>query len=361
MNQIEDKIGHSYKMLTVTSFNSSITTPSGKRAYLWDCVCVCGKTVTVRSGNLKNVGSCGCTRKINKVTTEELKTRLAAVLDSSVDVSKVVYVKSNIKIHLICDKHGDFYKDPFRALAGQGCPTCGKIKGLRMPFNDFLEKAKKIHKGIYTYYESEYMKGDNSNLVMTIHCSKHGNFKQSIVKHLAGQIGCRKCRHPIHDVETFIEKATEVHGSTYDYSHVKNIYNTNSKAIIICKKHGKFEQKVISHVSGSGCNSCSVHGFAYEKPAILYVLEIKTKTETLYKVGITNLTVNERFLVKELKYIKVLKTEEFSVGKDAYIKEQRILKALNGYKYRGEKLLKRGDTEIVTINPISYLKEEFNG
>lgn len=30
-------------------------------------------------------------------------------------------------------------------------------------------------------------------------------------------------------------------------------------------------------------------------------------------------------------------------------------------KYRGEKILTRGDTEIVTVNPIQRLKEEFNG
>lgn len=79
------------------------------------------------------------------------------------------------------------------------------------------------------------------------------------------------------------------------------------------------------------------------------------------QVGITNLTVNERFLARELKHIKVLKTEEFPVGRCAYTKEQRLLKLLSDYRYTGEKILTRGDTEIVTVNPLHYLREEFDG
>jgi hypothetical protein len=41
----------------------------------------------------------------------------------------------------------------------------------------------------------------------------------------------------------FIEKAIRIHGDKYDYT--KAVYvNSNSKIIIICKKHGEFEQNI---------------------------------------------------------------------------------------------------------------------
>jgi hypothetical protein len=42
--------------------------------------------------------------------------------------------------------------------------------------------------------------------------------------------------------EKFIEKAKEIHGSTYDYSKV-DYKNAKTKVIIICSTHGEFEQQ----------------------------------------------------------------------------------------------------------------------
>lgn len=49
------------------------------------------------------------------------------------------------------------------------------------------------------------------------------------------------------DTKTFIKRAKEVHGDKYDYSLV-NYINCNTKVIIICPIHGKFEQDSISHI-----------------------------------------------------------------------------------------------------------------
>ena len=54
----------------------------------------------------------------------------------------------------------------------------------------------------------------------------------------------------------FVEKALRIHGDKYDYS--KTVYvNSDSKIIIICKKHGEFVQIPRSHLSGDGCAKCS--------------------------------------------------------------------------------------------------------
>jgi len=58
--------------------------------------------------------------------------------------------------------------------------------------------------------------------------------------------------------EQFIQQAKEIHGDTYDYSKV--MYTTTHKhVIILCKIHGEFPQAPSSHLSGAGCNKCSIH------------------------------------------------------------------------------------------------------
>jgi very-short-patch-repair endonuclease len=40
------------------------------------------------------------------------------------DYSKVIYQKSNIKVEIICSKHGSFLQTPFSHIRGSGCPRC---------------------------------------------------------------------------------------------------------------------------------------------------------------------------------------------------------------------------------------------
>ncbi len=56
--------------------------------------------------------------------------------------------------------------------------------------------------------------------------------------------------------ETFIEKATKVHGNYYDYSKVVYV-NSKTKVCIICPKHGEFWQIPNNHLNGNGCPSCA--------------------------------------------------------------------------------------------------------
>ena len=55
--------------------------------------------------------------------------------------------------------------------------------------------------------------------------------------------------------EQFIIEAKEKHGNKYDYSKV--VYENNLKeVIIICDKHGKFQQLPKTHKRGNGCKDC---------------------------------------------------------------------------------------------------------
>lgn len=53
----------------------------------------------------------------------------------------------------------------------------------------------------------------------------------------------------------FINKATIIHGDKYNYSKV-NYINSKSKVIILCPKHGEFEQTAFVHLKGGQCIKC---------------------------------------------------------------------------------------------------------
>lgn len=73
--------------------------------------------------------------------------------------------------------------------------------------------------------------------------------------------GCPKCKaiktseRCRKSYDKFVEDARKVHGDKYDYSKFKYV-NSLTKGIIICPKHGEFEQLPSNHLSGKGCSKC---------------------------------------------------------------------------------------------------------
>jgi predicted RNA-binding Zn-ribbon protein involved in translation (DUF1610 family) len=90
---------------------------------------------------------------------------------------------------------------------------------------------------------------------LTVGCSIHGEFEQLASDHLAGR-GCRFCNERQNlTLEQFVEKATTKHSSKYTY---ENVLYTNSatKVDITCPHHGSFLQKPNDHLTKYGCPSC---------------------------------------------------------------------------------------------------------
>ena len=55
--------------------------------------------------------------------------------------------------------------------------------------------------------------------------------------------------------DSFIAEATEIWGTTYDYSKV-NYINNNHRVVLICPVHGEFEVYAREHLDGRGCPKC---------------------------------------------------------------------------------------------------------
>jgi len=130
---------------------------------------------------------------------------------------------------------------------------------------EIVEKSKKIHDNKYDYTDLlKFTEYKNNRTKIPIICKKHGKFYQSAKDHTKGKEGCLKCRsinsskRQSKGTKQFIIDAQKIHGNKFDYSQVIYI-NSQTKVIIICKKHGSFEQKPNNHLQLShGCPKCGV-------------------------------------------------------------------------------------------------------
>lgn len=195
------------------------------------------------------------------MTTEEFIQKAKAVHGDKYDYSKVEYVNASTKVCIICPKHGEFWQRPSEHLRGNGCFKCGHeyVAVLRKkPKEWFLKKAHEVHGEKYDYSKVEYI---NAKTKVCIICPEHGEFMQTPDHHLQGT-GCPKCgewkaaNSRKKSTADFIEEAHKVHGDLYDYAKVHYV-NARSKVIIICPKHGEFQQSPTNHLNGNGCPVCT--------------------------------------------------------------------------------------------------------
>lgn len=288
--------------------------------------------------------------------------------------SNTIYKKTDIKIEIICSKHGSFFMTPHNHLAGQNCPLClkeSKGRTQRLSNKEFIKKAKSIHGDEYDYRNTIY-KGYDS--LIEIICSKHGVFTQEASNHLQGK-GCNECYGKVaYSNKSFIKKANEVHKNLYDYSFI-NYQNNYSKVVISCNVHGQFLQSPANHLKGQGCPSCGKEINAIGDtlinikknkkylPGIFYVLEMFNDKEHFFKVGITSNSVKKRYNTNKLMPYDYEILLEADIGMvDAYENERYLLQEFSNYKYI-PKIKFNGKEECLSINPIEHderLKEYIN-
>lgn len=110
-------------------------------------------------------------------------------------------------------------------------------------------------------------------------------------------------------VNTFLERAKEVHGDKYDYSKVE-YETTEKKVIIICPEHGEFLMRPRAHYADKrGCPNCNKTGKSgfhkspwYEKSKLIYLIELFGNGERFLKFGVTDNEVKERIIKGQISY-----------------------------------------------------------
>lgn len=171
----------------------------------------------------------------------------------------------------------------------------------------FIEKAKRKHGDRYDYSKSVYI---NATAKVEIICKIHDIFWQDAQSHTNRGSGCPKCKFSKlkkianssrKTTENFIKQAIEFHGNTYDYSKTEYI-SAWKKIIIICSKHGEFEQTPIHHLK-SGCNKCGFDNMANKRrdsqeQVISKFKKIHKNTYDYSKVEYTNALSNVVIICK---------------------------------------------------------------
>lgn len=230
----------------------------------------------------------------------------------------------------------------------------GNLERVIKKFNTLEESFNLHHNNKFDYSKAVYTGVDNK---IKIICPIHGEFEQTPYLHLKTEFGCKHCveenkRGKTYDTKGFIDRAIKVHGNKYDYSNATYIKN-KINLTITCQVHGDFKQTPSDHLQGCGCPECAISYIAqkyFAKPTILYYVYIAKAN--LYKIGITTHTNPlKRFSKEKSLGIKLLWSETFSNGKDAYTKEQEIIKTYEKFKYLGKKIFsKGGESECFTID-----------
>jgi hypothetical protein len=199
-------------------------------------------------------------KKLNQI---EVLNIIKSVHGELYDYSNLTYKSSRTKVELICRIHGSFFSALDQLKRGQGCPICGKgnaAKKRRVSFEEFEIKAKVVHESRYTYDSTSYIKISEK---VKINCPEHGWFIQNASSHIDQKQGCPDCGRESQSqkrqlgIETFLERARNVHGTKYDYSNV-NYLNQIKKVTIICPIHGQFYQEPQNHLTGSACPKCAI-------------------------------------------------------------------------------------------------------
>lgn len=290
------------------------------------------------------------------LTLNKFVERASKIHSNRYDYSQVKFKNVESIVVIVCPDHGSFSQRIMSHLKGYGCDRCGRInvaKKLRHSKQRFLEDAKKAHGNRYDYSQIKYI---NALTKITILCSAHGAFKQKPASHIRN-VGCPKCGDEstaikrTRTTDDFVQEAKEVHGDLYDYSNV-HYKSSHEKVKIGCVVHGFFWQSPVNHVKGnqSGCPGCALSGFDQTKPGLLYYIAVKTNDgKTLYKIGITNLSIERRFPTIDRARIRVVKIWRFDIGRYAAEREADIISQFARHRYYGPDILVgSGNTELFT-------------
>lgn len=128
-------------------------------------------------------------------TTERFIEAARKVHGDAYDYSKTVYVKTALKVCIICKRCGrEFWQTPNSHLAGHGCEACSyvdrgenKAKGK----DAFINEAMAIWGNTYDYSSVVYK---NCKSRIDIICPEHGVFSTTPQQHLSLMVGCPHCK-----------------------------------------------------------------------------------------------------------------------------------------------------------------------
>jgi hypothetical protein len=291
--------------------------------------------------HMEGKGCLKCANELKLLTLDQFLFASRRQHGDKYDYSLVDYKHGQTKVKIVCPSHGIFLSRPQNHMKGRGCAKCAHDRARRTQ-SSFIADAIQVHGDTYDYSLVEYVSFSHK---VKIKCKTHGVFTQTPRGHIGRGDGCPQCSGRMRKtLAQFIENAKSVHGCKYDYSKAKYI-NTDSKLEIGCPIHGWFWQTPHQHIKrGNGCPQCANNGLDYSKPTYLYLLFFQKPIANFWKVGITNLSIHQRFY--DHRFITRRYLWLFCDGWHAEAMEKTILKSFSGYSLPpNPQLTKSGYTE----------------
>lgn len=259
-----------------------------------------------------------------KITNQELIERFKRIHGNKYNYSRVNYISMHTKVCIICPIHGEFWQTPHNHLKGQNCPKCANIvrgNSFRDTQEEFIKRAKSVHGDKYDYSRVNYI---NNRTKVCIICPEHGEFWQIPYSHLKG-FGCSLCNNIVCDTISFVTKAREIYGNTYDYSKV-NYVHSKEKVCIICPKHGEFYVTPNNFLRGHSCPICKQSKLEDEIRIFLESNNFNFETQKRFNwLGLKRLD----FYIPELNIsIECQGGQHFSIvdwfgGKEGFLEQQK--------------------------------------
>ena len=157
------------------------------------------------------------------------------------DLASAVYAGMNQKLSFICPTHGVMQMDAKNLMSGKKCYQCSlAARGQpRMTQRKVLDKFVAAHGEAYGYDDVVYA---GQQTPVAIECRLHGTFWQKPEYHWTGS-GCPSCFSEFRrgaaqrdTLESFIEKATDVWGSAFDFTGVVYV-NSQTPIAVTCTTH----------------------------------------------------------------------------------------------------------------------------
>lgn len=131
--------------------------------------------------------------KAKLINQEDWIARAIKIHGNIYDYSRVKYLGNDIKVEIICQKHGPFWQIANNHLRGATCFKCSKEEfgqNQRLTTEEFIQKSISIHGDKYDYSKSIYtMANDKIEII----CPEHGPFWQNAFSHYNEGCGCLEC------------------------------------------------------------------------------------------------------------------------------------------------------------------------
>jgi hypothetical protein len=257
------------------------------------------------------------------------------------------YTGTNTKTLFQCGAGHTWEGRPGGIMQGGGCPHCAG----QAPLSKEIVNARIAGRGIVML--GEYRNVDTK---MLFQCSEGHTWKTTPYHVSKKGTGCPYCSRQA-PLTTEIVNARIADRGIF----MLDEFITNSvKVRFQCSEGHIWAVKPNNVLNGRGCPDCAEPGFNPSEPGLLYYIAVTTDDgDPLYKIGITNLSVERRFPSADRARIRIVKTWRFAVGRVAALREAEILSQFARHRYYGPDILEgHGNTELFTHDVLGLDRQD---